>query len=112
MPQHYVTPMAYRSPGTPLWWRDTALIVASGIALAVWLWDEPIFAARQAPAASAPAELTTPTPQTMADLFEAGCITAEHLQAMREGRSADVLCYFDTPAPATPNAPPQDRLFP
>ncbi|MEX3016322.1 hypothetical protein [Gymnodinialimonas hymeniacidonis] len=102
------------APGSKIWWVETALICASGVALAIWLWDGPVFVTTLEPvSADAPqTEITPASPRTIVEMFEYGCVTSEHLQAMREGRTAHVLCPVEAFAPTAPNAPPADRLFP
>ncbi len=77
--------------------------------LAIWLWDDPIFYTTWVPEnIQAPARQA---PQTLADMFDAGCLTQEHLRALVEDDEVAVYCLVDTPAD-TPDGPPERRLFP
>lgn len=88
--------MSRHRPGSKDWWVETALIAGSGVVLAAFLWDGPIFASRAAlsPATPvvAPEPAPAPVPQTVADLMDAGCLTQENLRAMVEGRTIYVSC--------------------
>ncbi|WP_341862434.1 hypothetical protein [Gymnodinialimonas sp. 57CJ19] len=94
--------MSRHAPGSKDWWLETALIAGSGVALAAFLWDGPIFAGGDAVSAAtpmvapgparAPAPVPVPVPRTVADLVDAGCLTQENLRAMVEGRTIYVAC--------------------
>lgn len=86
--------MSRHRPGSKDWWVETALIAGSGVVLAAFLWDGPIFAGRAelSPATAIAAPAPAPMPQTMADLMDAGCLTQENLRAMVEGRTIYVAC--------------------
>ncbi|UWQ94992.1 hypothetical protein K3728_15040 [Rhodobacteraceae bacterium M385] len=88
--------MSRHRPGSKDWWLETALIAGSGVVLAAFLWDGPIFAGGDAvsPATPtvAPVLAPAPMPRTVADLMDAGCLTQENLRAMVEGRAIYVSC--------------------
>lgn len=94
--------MSDHAPGSTLWWIETAAVVGGGIALAISLWDGPIFSAPPTPVA-----VTEPELRTLGNLLDAGCLTQEHLQAMRDGQPMQIDCPV-----AQPSGPPTDRLFP
>lgn len=109
-------------PGSPRWWQDTALITLGGVALAIWLWDGPVFYTAWIPVdAPAPAP-TRQAPQILADMLDAGCLTQDHLRALAQGDRVTVNCAVDAPAAAnnptnSPTDNPTDnprepRLFP
>lgn len=99
--------MSRHAPGTQDWWRETAMIAALGVGLAAWLWDGP------PPIASIDTVASGPQPRTLADLLDAGCLTQEHLQAMREGRQLRVDCPVAAPEPVLlRDLPPEQRPFP
>ena len=76
--------MSKYPPGSPAWWGETALIMLLGLWVAAALWPDRDQNTR---AAAGPAAQTDrPQFRTMADLVEAGCLTASDLRAMREGR--------------------------
>ncbi len=112
--------MSEHTPGTRPWWIETASITASGAFLAIWLWDGPIFITILQPisdpvTASIEIQNVDRSPPTVADLLDAGCLTQEHLQAMREGRTMNVTCVV--PQPVQPlvllrDLPPEQRPFP
>lgn len=87
--------MSDRGPGTRAHVIDTIMIAGAGLVLAIWLWDGWPFAFEWVPAA-APGSAAQPT---LGDYFDAGCITHENLQAMREGRTTRVTCQPGTTAP-------------
>lgn len=83
--------------------------------LAIFLWDGPPPVDTAASETARGEALTAPdaAPRTAADLLDAGCLTAEHLQAMREGRRVDVFCPEpDQPTVLLRDLPPEQRPFP
>ncbi|QXT39210.1 hypothetical protein [Gymnodinialimonas ceratoperidinii] len=93
--------MSETIPGSPAWWIETALIAASGGALALLLWDGPIWRAppstlstSQSPEPVAAA--ADPRPRTLADFVDAGCLTQDHLRALVEGRRISIACPTET----------------
>ncbi len=80
------------------------LICAGGVALAIWLWNGPVVMD-----VSHVDRMTQP--RSLADLLDAGCLTQEHLQAMREGRSLAVDCPVPEPV-LLRDLPPNQRPFP
>ncbi|MEJ6392304.1 hypothetical protein V8J82_03500 [Gymnodinialimonas sp. 2305UL16-5] len=100
--------MSDHLPGSQMWWIETGLIAASGVALAVWLWDGPILARSDADLRDAAQTAPGPEaqPRSLGELIDAGCITADHLLALREGREVRVFCDLDGAAD-----PPVPRQF-
>jgi hypothetical protein len=80
--------------GSQSWWLETAAIAGAGLVLAVSLWDGPIVEEQQQ--AAEQALPVAPQPRSVGELMDAGCLTQEHLQAMREGRSVMVECALPT----------------
>jgi hypothetical protein len=109
--------MSRHAPGTKDWWVETGLLAAAGFALAAWLWDGPLVERaalmEEAEAATAEAAEATPapTPRTMADFLEAGCITSDTLRALRDGERVIVDCPPPRP-PYLRDLPPEQRPFP
>lgn len=96
-------------PGSLRWWQDTALITLGGVALAIWLWDGPVVTTVWVPeVSSAPAQQA---PRSLAEMFDQGCLTQDHLRAMAEGRAVQVTC--PPPGPVLlRDLPPEQRPFP
>jgi hypothetical protein len=92
-------------PGSRAWWIETALIAASGLALAWLMWDGPSWRAAPAPLSVAPlsaapgpvapAAVGDRRPRTLADYVDAGCLTQDHLRALVEGRRIGVACPLE-----------------
>ena len=80
--------------GSPAWWGETALITLLGLWVAAALWDNGADDTREAAEQADRADReAAPEFRTMADLVEAGCLTAADLRAMRDGqRPALTVC--------------------
>ena len=100
--------MSRHSTGSRDWWIETGLIAAGGFALAAWLWDGPIAERAELMEAAVTEDIPLRQP-TLADMLEAGCLTSEHLQALRDGERVSVDCPVDR---LQQQGPPEDRLFP
>jgi len=103
--------MSDHSPGSTDWWIETALITAGGLGLAWVLWDGPVFQRAQIGPGEQPA-LSTLSPRTVSALIEQGCVTSEHLRALREGREMPITCPDPQPTVILRDLPPEDRPFP
>jgi hypothetical protein len=87
-------------PGSRAWWIETALIAASGLALAWLMWDGPSWRAAPAPLSAAPgtaapAAVGELQPRTLAEYVDAGCLTQDHLRALVDGRRIGVACPLE-----------------
>ena len=90
--------MSDRGPGTRAYLIDTVMVAVAGLVLAIWLWDGWPFVFVWA---EDPIYIGTPD-FDLGDYFDAGCITAENLRAMAEGRATTVRCdglYTIEPTP-------------
>ena len=90
------------------WWVETALITIGGIALALWLWPDAPRDMAEPPINSRASN--TNSADTLADLLSRGCMTAEDLRALREGRPFQPTCPPEAVSPRA--APPEQRPFP
>jgi|AVFP01.1.fsa_nt_gi hypothetical protein len=104
--------MSRHAPGSRDWWIETALIALAGVVFALWLWPDASTDTRS----ERPEDRASQTPQpperedTLADFLDRGCLTAEDLQAMREGRSFQPSCPPELVI--LRDLPPSERPFP
>jgi hypothetical protein len=105
--------MSKHPTGSKDWWIETGLIAAGGFAMAAWLWDGPLAERAEMMDATQLAgeqAIERWPSQTLGELLEAGCLTSEHLRALREGREVRVSCPPTRTNPNNPSDAP--RPFP
>jgi hypothetical protein len=100
--------MSKHAPGSKDWWIETALITIGGIAVAVWLWPDPSTDPGDRPVGQT--SETAESQNTLGVLLSRGCLTAQDLRALREGRPFVATCPPQTVSPR--DAPPAQRPFP